>query len=479
MTSATLVPMMRRFLVRVGPIAAAIVMGATFVSTAGAQCPAETPLPGEGGCYSEDADWYWQRQLFDAIDFDSGWVPAGAPLQVRATFQLAGETQIAMGGAPTASWPEPIEVQIPGRDGTGYFSINYGMETHAYFRFNVEVAGIRYRFEDEIDIPFIPADLRFADEADFDPFELPPGLGVMLDDRTSRFALVELDLAGPIGIPGVGGGFRLDTEGELRAHYRTTTIVVRDADPILMEDDLTVVGSDLGGEEFGASKDLWVHPEGVLDYDGALVFFPTIFLDVVGIDFDYPLAEIPIDILSIMNDVVFDDVLVHVPLPDIDLPVLDAPGHVDFGVVEVGAPATEQVVRIANEGEATLEAILTVSEGFALSTPARISVPPRSSVSAGVLFRAAAEGPLMGSLDFRTNDPDEPMVSVPLLATAIAMELPDAGPSDGGFGDAGPDASFEDPGYSGGACGCRTVNGTEPAMALGFLFALTIWRRRR
>lgn len=454
--------------VRWAALSVSLVSG--LAGSARAQCAEPSAI--EEGCYAEDADWNWQAQLFDAIDFDSGWVPSGSPLQVRVTFRLAGETELDVGGTPTAQWPTPIELRVPGRPGTGNFRIDYGMETHAYFRFDVEVAGIRYTFEDEIDIPFLPADLRFAAEQVFDPFLLPPSEPVRLADRTERFSLVEVDLAGSIGIPGVGGGFRLDTEGELRAAYQTTTIVVDEAPAIFMDDEYApLVPGDDG--DFGPGMDVAIHPEGVLDYDGAMVFFPTVFLDVVGTGFDFALAEIPVDIVSLSNDVVFDDVIVHVPLPD-----LVTPGPVDFGEVPVGELA-EAIVRIENEGEAPLEVQLEIARGgpFAL-TDTRLTIPPRSNVATALRFRTMDAGPVMSSLDLRTNDPDSPLVMVPLSATSVVV-VPDAGPmfdDAGPMFDAGPDAAHA-PGYAGGGCGCETTGGRAPLWALAFVALLA--RRRR
>lgn len=426
------------------------------------------------GCYAEDADWFWRDQLFDTIDFDSGWVPSGSPLQLRLTFHLAGNTEIEMGGTPTTRWPPPLELIVPGRPGTGRFMIDYGLEIRAFFRFDVEVAGIRYTFEDEIDIPFIPEDLRFFDELMFDPFLLPDSTGVMLSDRTDPFALVELDLAGFVGIPGVGGGLRLDAEGELRADYRSTAIVVRDADPILMELGATEIGPDsVAG--YGAAKDLFIHPEGVLGYEGSIIFSPTVFLDVVGVDFDFPLAEIPIDIVELMNNVVFDDVMIHVPLPDIAV----SPSEIDFGPVMAGDSNTMSL-RVENLGEAPLEVRFVPVSSFEPASR-MITLPPSSFSSVEIEFSPAMEGPIDETLVLETNDPDSPMVMVRLLGEGVLPPrtdagMPDAFMPDAGPGDAGVDASA--PGVTGGGCGCRATGSGDAATGLLFLFVFVIRRRQ-
>lgn len=439
-------------------------------SAARAQPPATCPVE-HVGCYAEDADWLWRDDLFDTIDFDSGWVPAGSPLQLRLTFHLAGVTEIEMGGTPTVSWPPPLELVVPGRDGTGRFTIDYGLEIRAFFRFDVEVAGIRYTFEDEIDIPFIPADLRFFDELMFDPFLLPPSAGVMLDDRTDPFALVSLDLGSFVGIPGVGGGLRLDAEGELRASYRSTQIVVRDASPILMELGTTEVPPE-SAAGYGPARDLYIHPEGVLGYEGSIIFSPTVFLDVIGVDFDFPLAEIPIDIIELMNDVIFDEVMVHVPLPDIVV----SPTEIDFGPVLAGE-SLSMPLRIENVGEAELEVDFRPVSSF---TPAvrSLDLAPSSFTNVQITFSPEMEGPIDELLVLETNDPDAPLVMIRLLGEGVLPARMDAGPDafmpDAGPGDAGVDASR--PGVSGGGCGCRTATGGD---AFAGLLLLLVFARRR
>ncbi|HJL00105.1 MAG TPA: MYXO-CTERM sorting domain-containing protein [Polyangiaceae bacterium LLY-WYZ-15_(1-7)] len=423
------------------------------------------------GCYAEDVEWVWQDALFEAIRFDSGWVPGGSPLQLRLTFDLAGQTDITMGGTPTVSWPAPLEVRVPGRPGTGSLAIDYGMELKAYFRFDVEVAGVRYTFEDEIPIPFLPDDLRLLDETGFDPFLFPPEEPAVVMDATSRFQVVELDLAGGfIPIPGVGGGLAIDLQGDLETRYRTDRIVVADALPLEEEGAVTVVGPDDHDEPgFGPGKDLLVHPEGTLDQTGRILFFPTIFLEIAGRRFDFTLAEIPVPIVMSDQDVVFDDVLVHVPLPDIDLPRTE----VDLGEAFVGM-RREEVFRIENGGEAPLEVVVAPPAGFRTDRTF-LEIPPMATQSITLSFEPDAAGPAAGNMLLSTNDPDESTLLVRLRGEGLAAPTPDAGPPD-----AGPMMEPMAP-PMGGGCGCRVA---PPEGASGGLFALALGalvllRRRR
>lgn len=433
------------------------------VATTGLAQSASCP-PDHVGCFREDAAWMWEDTLVDTVDFDSGWVPAGSPIQLRLSFHLAGATMIAMEGTPTVSWPPPLEVRVPGREGTGLFLIDYGMEIRAWFRFDVEVAGVRYTFENEIDIPLLPMDLRFHDELLFDPFLLPDSEPAVVADRTEPIPIVNLDLGGFVGIPGVGGGLRLDAQGDLRASYRTTALVVQDAAPILEELGATVARPDPGEAEFGASKDLLIHPEGVLDYEGALVFSPTLFLDVVGRGFDFPLTEIPLDLVALSREVVFDDVLVHVPLPDIEV----AATELDFGEVLVGS-SESRLLRVDNRGEALLGVDLAAVEGFAADRR-HLDVPPMSSASVELTFAPTEPGRVSAAMWVASNDPDESMILIRLVGTGLEVPMEDAG-----WPDAGVDAGAV-PTDGGGGCGCRTTEGA-PASGL-WLLLLFAFRRR-
>ncbi len=452
-----------------------LVASATFVLMALAETALAQPTcpPDVVGCYAEDADWDWQNSLFDTVDFDSGWVPSGSDLQLRFTFQLAGETQVEVGGTPTMSWPPPIEARVPGRPGTGYLSSNYGLEIRLYFRFSVRVAGISYTFEDEIDIPFIPMDLRSFDETGWDPFLFPPAAPVMVSDATENIELVSVGLGSIVSIPGVDGGLRVDANLELDTFYQTLRIVMDDGDSptITMPDGVSILAPVGATSDYGAARDVLIRPEGILDYILRLNFIPTIFLDVLGTGFTFPVATLPIELADLEDEVIFDDVTVHVPLPDVDI----RPRMIDFGDVEVGETATDTLI-VNNDGEAELEVLFDpIPAGFTAPTTL-VTLPPSSTEFIEVACAPTDEGPMAGMLIANTNDPDSPAVLIQLRCNGLVPPQPDLGPSDMFVGmDAGNPG-----GVAGGACGCRTVGTSESRApwALG-LFGLLLFVRRR
>ena len=425
------------------------------------------------GCHAEDADWEWESSLFDTVDFDTGWVPSGSDLQLRFTFHLAGSTQVEVGGTPTMSWPPPIEGRVPGRPGTGYLSSDYGLEIRLYFRFTLRVAGMTFNFEEEIDIPSIPMDLRAFAETGWDPFLFPPADPVMIRDATENIELVSVGLGSIVSIPGVDGGLTVGTNLELDTFYQTLRIVMDDGDSptITMPDGVSVLAPTGATANYGPARDVLIRPEGILEYILRLNIIPEVFVEILGMRFSLASATLPIELADLDDDVIFDDVNIHVPLPDVDL----RPRMVDFGDVEVGESATE-LLTIDNNGEAELEVLFNpIPAGFAAPTDL-LTVPPMSSRQVELDCVPTEEGPMAGMLFANTNDPDSPTVLVQLRCNGLVPPRPDMGPADMFVGsDAGNPG-----GVAGGACGCRTVATTEPRApwALG-LFGLLLFVRRR
>jgi MYXO-CTERM domain-containing protein len=429
--------------------------------------------PDVAGCHYAEVDFHHRDALFDDVMFDTGWVPSGAPVQVRFGVFLGGSTEVDLGGTVFTSWPAGLEVAVPGRPLTGRFAVNYGLEVVARIRFDVSVAGVRYTWEGDIPIPGgIPRDLRLADDLIFDPFVLPPRdpRPVLVWDDTDVVTVLDVDLTDAIiPIPGIGGGFLVDAVGELEGRYQTDSIDLSDAiAPIVEEDASTLVRPDPGAVGFGAAKDLTVLPHGTIGYEGIITLLPRLYIEILGRRFDLTLAEIPVDVVDRSTDTDFNTAEVHVPLPDVRVD----PTNLVFGEVMAGA-SSELLLTIANDGEAELAVSLrTPSAPFSVASPSAV-IPPSSSVRIAVRFDPVDDGSRSGVLLLDTNDPDTPLVTVRLNGNGFGA-FDDAGLADGGVGDGGY-------GTMDGGCGCRTVptSSTSPAWAAVGLLALALVRRRR
>lgn len=444
------------------------------------ECPAECV-----GCHVGDADWLYRDALFDDVDLDTGWVPAGSPIQVRFGIAIGGSTEVGLGGTVVTSWPPALSVMVPGRPGTGYLRVNYGFEIIAQLRFDVEVAGVRYDWEGDIPIPIIPEDLRLAGETVFDPFALPGAESrpVWVTDSTDEVRVLWLDaIDWIIDIPGVGGGFRLTAQAELDTGYQTDRIEVADALPIIGEGESTLIEPPLpedpdGETGFGANWDVAVHPEGTLQYDGTLILVPEIYLQVVGTIFEIELAEIPLRLVDTDSEIVFDDETINVPLPDVDV----QPARLDLGSSNVGQVNAQPVVFLNNGDAPLVIEAATASAVFAADPPA-LTIDPHRTARVSMRFSPDRGGDFSEMFAFTTNDPDEPSVVVLLEGEGREVEIPDAGPPDADpdlelDADAEADAgATPGPGAGGCACAAATAPASGRARARALLAALLGWR---
>ncbi len=312
----------------------------------------------------------------------------------------------------------------------------------------------------------------------------------MVTDATEPVPLYDADLGRLISLPiGVSGGFRLDVAAALMAAYHTERVQVEDT--IITEVGATAPLAALAPEGFGAFREAEIHPEGVLRFITSLALSPIAYIEVAGRRFDLPIGALSFDISNSERDVIFDDVTLHVPLPDVAL----GSESIAFAPVELGAEVVE-LLRIENDGEAPLEVALVAPAGVVLSSETLV-IPPASRVHVEVRHVPTTSAPLMGALELTTNDPDTPRLSVALSGL---VTMTDAGPADAGM-DAGTDAGMPDAGMadmdagmpdgdlpdaldlggvSGGACGCRTAGGGPGGPWAVLLVGLLVaWRRRR
>ncbi len=447
-----------------GPCLAALAVLAPATALAQASCP-----PDAVGCHTQDVDFAHRDALFDGVMLDTGWVPSGGPIQVRFGVIVAGETRVDMGGTAVTSWPPGLDVAVPGRPGTGQLAIDYGLEVIARLRFNLRVGGIGYSWEGDIPTAGVPTDLRLASSDTFDPFLLPPSTPrpVVVMDETDPARLYDLSLTDSlIPIPGLRGGFGVNATARLEASYRTERIEVEgpSSGPIEREGESTLVDPDPDAGSFGAAKDLTVLPVGVIDYDGAIVLRPNVYVEIAGSRFDLAPFDVPIPIADVSEGSRFDPADVHVPLPDLRV----RERTLDLGEVVIGG-AAERLLTIENPGEAPLTVDVVAPAAPFAASPSALLVPPRSSVRLTVRFAPATAGPASGELSLTSNDPDAQTVIVALRGTGVAPMTDASVPVDAGPGDAPP---------TDGGCGCRAASRSGGAGWLLALFALALRRRR-
>ncbi|MBN8611361.1 MAG: hypothetical protein J0L92_12280 [Deltaproteobacteria bacterium] len=430
------------------------------------------------GCHRADIDFEYLDMRLPSVSLDSGWVPASSPIQVRFALFFMGETEVTLGGTLATYWPFGLSMATPGRPGEGHFRMSWGLEIVARMRFSATIAGTSYSWEG--DIPFVPVrDLRLIDEATFDPFVLPGSTPrpIVLRDTTERIDIFSVGLSSIIGtsIPGIDGGFGVTMTGDLTTSYQTDRILIDDArGPIDREGAVVQYWPPPDG--FGASEDVVVRPEGTIAYEGDIVARPNVFVELLGRRFELLGIDVPIPIVRTSTATAFDPATVHVPLPDVTV----SPTNLDVGTIYVGDVA-DDTLTVRNRGEAELVVTVEDLPDTVMVSSTRIVVPPASEASLGVMIAPDTAGMFAETLTLRTNDPDLPVIRIPLTAEAIEPDAGSMGQGDAGrrdasvsSGDAGVDAGSRPGGLSGGACGCSVPASRGDASSRALLVALAL-----
>lgn len=418
--------------------------------------------------------------LFDAIRYDTGFLPQGSPFQIRAALFLGAGTHVGMSGWLVAEHPPALQLSAKGDPEGGMLELDFGFE--AVLQGRLDVLGIDETFN--IPIPNVPRDLRFYALERFDPFLLGAATPADVEDTIQRFTLVQIDLFDLIApIPGFDGGLRVDVAGRLGASYRGARLEVEGVGDFDDDAGLLMLPPHLP-EGYGAFRELRVIKHGVLQHRGALDLYPTLFISIFGVEaFETDIASIPVNLGTNTTTVRFDPALVRLRFADVQA----EPSALDFGELFVGQ-STERFVRIQNDGEAPLRWSLPASIGGFAVTRTEGVVAPGAAVNVRVIFAPSVAGVDEETLVLSTNDPDRPEVFFALVGEARATPSLDGGVGDGGVdldGGLDPDGGDGDGGdweYDRplAGCGCdASSRGAFPLLELAFLAgALALHRRR-
>lgn len=450
---------------------------AASVSLATLTARAQTGECGEGfvGCASAPIAFRHRVGLPIEVDLDTGWVPAGLPVQARFRAALVGGTQVAMNGQLVAGWPTPMALQVAGDPGGGSLSLDYGVQLAARVRLNLDTGVGDARWEGAI--PYVPmVDFRATSTTTFDPWAWSPAVSVRGSTARQRVADIRLTDA-LVRIPGISGGFTIDIAAEIQATWQTQRITFGlDADPIT-----AAMPRTQGSFSAGPFAEYSPRVEGEFVHTGTLHVYPSLYVSLLGRRWNLQIADIPIPLGPFRAGVTTDPSLAHLGLPDI-APSVDA---LDFGEVAVGE-RVERVLPINNTGEGTGR-IVSV-EGFGpFDAPTRMgTLPPRSRAMLVITFAPANTGLTEGEVVVNTSDPDSPRLRVRVRGVGLpgAMRTDAGGAEDVSVADDA--SSAEDAGVTGvtaedhGGCGCRTPRAPRgPNATIAMLVGLSIALQRK
>ncbi len=373
--------------------------------------------------------------------FDTGWVPQNSPLQLHLKAGVYATTRLSLKGSLETSWPDALVLRTPGQADGGLLAFHYGAELSAEAKIQITVAGQNYDWTGPV--PYIPQfDFQVDGQKAFDTWAFEPG--TTLSSKTMPVRIIEVGVGDIVGgsIPGIDGGIAVDMAMELAATYTTQRIVIETADgkPVAGGEITKQDGETSTKYLNGPAVDLDVHPEGTVDYDGVLHLIPAFWVELLGKQWNIPIADIPIAFPITQTDWVFDKQRVHVPLPDVVLSV----DEIDFGDVQVGQKGLVNF-GVWNAGEA--RAKVTFVSSNADLFPAW---DPAADVESGVTFDSAVRfmptknGPFEATLFVASNDPSDPVQKIVLKGVGFG------GPET-------PPATVEQDS----GCACRISNSTS------------------
>ncbi len=257
---------------------------------------------------------------FSDVDFDSGWVPAESPVQLRFYAHAADSIYIEMLGDAVYDW-DAQTIAFLGDVMAGIFEIDVGLELQASVRF--DVAGLQWQSD-----LLGPWDYAIISEALFTPYLLPgnPDSPVEIDDQTDGITVASVPIVPDIIL--VSGNLDIDVAADITAQLEGIRIeATTDGDGAIV--DAEGVPSPLSAAP-GADP---LMVDGVLvanmQTSPVLIVRPHLVMSILGQDFEIIGIDIPIALPET------DDVLEFDPEPMIfDAP--EPPSDSDGGLDESG-----------------------------------------------------------------------------------------------------------------------------------------------
>jgi hypothetical protein len=220
--------------------------------------------------------------------YDTGWQPAGAPVQVRFTVTARSRLGAKLRGKARLSGE--LELLYRGDPGGGTLELDVGYELAAKLKIN------KFPIDWEGSLPYLPnADYRFADTDSFTPFVLEGSSEKpRVEDVAAKKSLWSTPIPG-LNIPLVGGGtVSVKVGGKLIAELDGRAIRTTPKGGTAIRH--TREGQTLAWPGQGSHHEGSASYDGTLRLSGDLVISPAVEVSAPSIKWSYTLAEFPITI---------------------------------------------------------------------------------------------------------------------------------------------------------------------------------------
>ncbi len=350
-----------------------------------------------------------ENKLFEPINLDTGWFPDDWDVQVRVKTRARGETMIDMNADLAAKWPA-IAATLPGEADGGTLDMGYGLEVIPLLRIDVDIPFYGdFKWEGEIPTSdTLPTDLLMDGMTAFQPYAF--GDPATVSGSTDRVLVVGYELDDSIiDIPGITGVLGIEVQATLTANYKTDSVSVDGA--ILNDNSVSVSLGAAGAEGYGSVLDVAVQPAGTIEYTLSLSVFPQFRVELLGFTIgELDLAEWSFDVWDDASEIVFDEQIASLPLPDL------SPESSGLSLQEDGSGA----LKITNTGQREL--VLTVNEIAQGLSAESIRIAPGEIGALSVTTGAEALGAFRaGTIAFATNDPDTPIFLLDVAADGVPL----------------------------------------------------------
>jgi MYXO-CTERM domain-containing protein len=353
--------------------------------------------------------------LSSALEYDSGWLPAGSPLAIQLLIERNKAEQgllTEMTAWASLSWPEALTLAVDGEPESGWFALLTDLHLSANVQFDL----FGFKFSDEL----WGYDLRLEDEAEFDPLVLPGGAPDRIDLTGSavpftweylQSVFVGLDLGVSLDVVPIGYATLTGDRVEAWADGASAGAEITEAGATALlpmpAENPGLLGMDV----------TWF---GALDGALAITFRPALEVCVIGSCFEVLSFDLPVDLAEVDEVFTLGPLRAEFPLPALD-PV---PTAYDFGEVDVGAIATWELP-IGNLGLLDVEG-LALADGAAYTVfPSGFVATPVTPDGVVITFEPTTSGEITGTLTLTTNDPLYETVTVALTGTGVLPPQPE------------------------------------------------------
>ena len=257
-------------------------------------------------------DTGYLEEVFDVenFDFDSDWIPAGSPIQVRLQIHAGNTLALEMTGDATYDW-DVEQMALWGDASGGLFTMDLGLTVTTSLRYDI----LGNQWEGVVGDPF-----------EFWLYDSQPFLPYLLEGNPDRPLVLssEIEPQTLIDYPAVDVGIAqasivIDISGVLDAAFAAKVGTVTRLDgsravEILADESLVPLIFADGEGPAEAEAQL----TGDITFDSTVSLWPSVVLTLLTVDYELVQFELPLDLPTIDETWTFEPEVVSFERPEVD-----------------------------------------------------------------------------------------------------------------------------------------------------------------